>query len=209
MKKTILALSCLTLLSGVFSSCKKGENDPFLSLKSRKARVVGEWKISKLEETGTSTDFGESYQFTHSNDGSTTIYTHNPGGETKTTSFPHSESYAFKKDGTYTINFEESLVEDDITYDYHWIQEGTWTFLRKSKEGNLKNKEAILLSRTKSTFVNIDDVPTMSSYQGMVWERIIVLDQLKTKEIQFMEEYTQVRDGENYTSTIRTTLSAQ
>lgn len=36
-------------------SCKKGENDPALSLKSRKGRLTAEWTVSSFVETSTST----------------------------------------------------------------------------------------------------------------------------------------------------------
>lgn len=42
----IAALAMPTL-----NSCKKGEEDPFLSLKTRKARVAGEWTLSTYEIT--------------------------------------------------------------------------------------------------------------------------------------------------------------
>jgi hypothetical protein len=42
---TLIALVCLT----VIPSCKKGENDPFISLRSRDARITGKWKVVNLE----------------------------------------------------------------------------------------------------------------------------------------------------------------
>lgn len=46
MKKiTVLFLAVSALTAGFVSSCKKGKDDPFLSLRSRKARVEGEWKL--------------------------------------------------------------------------------------------------------------------------------------------------------------------
>lgn len=45
MKKLLFTLVCLTLLLG---SCKKYEEGPGISLRTKKARVVGEWKTEKL-----------------------------------------------------------------------------------------------------------------------------------------------------------------
>ena len=46
MKKSLLALVAISVVaSGTLSSCKKGENDPFLSLRTRKARLVSDWKL--------------------------------------------------------------------------------------------------------------------------------------------------------------------
>ena len=44
-------LPMLALISSVVfvSSCKRGEDDPFLSLRSRDNRVMGEWKLSSME----------------------------------------------------------------------------------------------------------------------------------------------------------------
>lgn len=41
-------ITLLFLAITFFSGCKKGEEDPFLSLRSRKARVVGEWTSSSI-----------------------------------------------------------------------------------------------------------------------------------------------------------------
>lgn len=45
MKKSLFTLICFTL---IFSSCKKYEEGPGISLRTKKARVVGEWKMEKL-----------------------------------------------------------------------------------------------------------------------------------------------------------------
>ena len=54
MKNSIkLAALALVIAATSFSGCKKGENDPFLSLKSRKSRAAGEWKLSAFTTTYT------------------------------------------------------------------------------------------------------------------------------------------------------------
>lgn len=40
-------------------ACKKGENDPFLSLKSRNARIVGEWELVSSQANRLQTFFFE------------------------------------------------------------------------------------------------------------------------------------------------------
>lgn len=55
MKKIVVSLAALALLSSAVTSCKKGDGDPFLSLKSRKARVAGEWKATKMEDKSNTT----------------------------------------------------------------------------------------------------------------------------------------------------------
>ena len=49
MKKTTLIFLSAILLTGTFVACKKGDNDPFLSLRSRKDRLSGLWTVK--EET--------------------------------------------------------------------------------------------------------------------------------------------------------------
>lgn len=46
----LLALSLFLILP--FQSCKKGEDDPFISFRSRKARVVGEWTVKEILDNG-------------------------------------------------------------------------------------------------------------------------------------------------------------
>lgn len=66
MKKPIFALLSASLLLGGLASCKKGENDPALSLKSRKARLTADWTVSSITQTSTSTS---TYEDDPNNDG--------------------------------------------------------------------------------------------------------------------------------------------
>ncbi len=47
-KSLAILLVALTIIT-VFNGCKRGEDDPFFSLLSRKARVTGDWKIDYFE----------------------------------------------------------------------------------------------------------------------------------------------------------------
>jgi hypothetical protein len=78
MRKVTIALVMLLAVVFILPSCKKGENDPFLSLHSRKARVVGEWTLSSGSITY---------------NGTTTIY---PQAN-------YTKTMEFKGDNTYTI----------------------------------------------------------------------------------------------------------
>jgi ABC-type phosphate transport system substrate-binding protein len=89
MKKVKFALLVLLAAILVLPSCKKGENDPFMSLHSRKARVVGEWTL-------------KSGSITYN--GSTTVY---PQAN-------YTETVEFKGDKTYTrttVNSGSTSVE--------------------------------------------------------------------------------------------------
>ena len=65
MKKTMLAVFAAGLLLAT-PSCKKGENDSALSLKSRKSRLTAEWTVASYVETSTST---QTYMDDPNNDG--------------------------------------------------------------------------------------------------------------------------------------------
>ncbi len=56
MKKT-LVLVFSALLTGIgFYGCKKGEGDPMISFKSRDKRLMGEWTVSKIDESRVTVD---------------------------------------------------------------------------------------------------------------------------------------------------------
>lgn len=54
MKKLVLIVITAAIMIPFFNSCKKGEEDPFLSLKSRDKRLQGEWTLKAYDETSAS-----------------------------------------------------------------------------------------------------------------------------------------------------------
>lgn len=144
MKKNLIKLSILSLVlvtTALFTGCKKGENDPFLSLRSRKARVVGEWKLNK----GT-------VKWTDSSGTETTTYGESSGTVTDasgTDNFTYSMEYSFKNDGTYSISYTETYTGDTPSISK---EEGRWSFVGKNKSADVKNKESILLTTTSSSY---------------------------------------------------------
>jgi hypothetical protein len=124
--------AALLLSSTTFTGCKKGEDDPFLSFRSRASRVAGDWKLSSgiLKSTSGSVTTQRTY-----ND---STYTE---GTTKTT---FKQTFSFTKDGTFTsktINDKGALESTtDVTGSWNWVG-GT---------GDTKNKEQIILY-TKTT----------------------------------------------------------
>jgi|TARA_R110000737_G_scaffold21067_1_gene39440 hypothetical protein len=167
MKKRILSISlAIIAIVGIttISGCKKGENDPFLSLKSRKARITGEWKLSSgtITETGsngglTSTDVTLYTGSTVSSDGNTSTY---------------SEILTIEKDGT----FELAIVEDGDPFTIR----GNWFFSGKNEDADLKKKEAVIFSELEYIYSN-----GVSKYTGLYADQIMIIDQLKNKEMIF------------------------
>jgi hypothetical protein len=151
-KLAFVAILTLTFLAG----CKKGENDPFLSLKSRNARITGTWKLTSQESTQTDTFDGESEVYSTTFDG-VNLTTIDP---VQTTTITYSQTIEIKKDGKYKM----TRVEDGTTY----VNEGSWWWINSKKKkvriafdddwgsyyiDRLKNKEMVLkIDESNSTF---------------------------------------------------------
>jgi hypothetical protein len=177
MKKLTNVLAVLSigvLLAPALESCKKGDEDPGLSLRSRKGRVAGEWNVSSYEETtsytqNSSTFIGPSTNSSSSNgtvkvtyDGenftSENITNSSSGGSTSVKIVAPGEfKYSFKKDGTFTVTqtkvYEETEKEETNTYaletvtknDINITIKGTWNFVM-GVNNDVKNKQFIVLT---------------------------------------------------------------
>lgn len=154
-KFLVIAISAVALLG----ACKKGENDPFLSLKSRTARITGEWKLVKATSTSTSVDngpiFNSSSTTTTTYDG--TIMTETTNGSTDT--YSYSFTLTIEKDGSYTA----TEITDGSTSTYN----GSWWWENSGKDkvriafdddygsyyiDMLKNKEMTLMQEESDTY---------------------------------------------------------
>lgn len=168
--KSLLAIA----VAGVafVASCKKGEDDPSLSLRSRKSRVAGEWKVSSAEtkmtttgsagtstssSTSTETWTGDTYKAsessTYSSGGSSSSSTSTIDGTVET------NTYTFEKDGTWKQNLKYTTTEtetDDVfggqvktttVTNYTISKSGVWNFLGKVQD-DTKNKEEMSVSTT-------------------------------------------------------------
>ena len=147
MKKVINSTVIIFALLTIFETgCKKGEDDPFFSLRSRRARVVGDWKLISGTETDKSYDNSSATTYTNTNtyDGSTEAQSetisNSSGSFTTTNSISYTSTYKFEKDGTYT----STTVEDGVTI----TVEGTWNF--GAGVGEKKNKSELVLTATKT-----------------------------------------------------------
>jgi hypothetical protein len=158
MKKNILVIA-LGLLVGstVLTGCKKGENDPFLSLKSRDARITETWKLVGLEGKNVTTDASGTDEFTTTYNGTTVSEAFN---QTVYNTYAYSLTVEIRKDGTYqSIEMEDGDTE---TIDGRWY----WLDSKKNKTtisldnlgtfevNGLKSKELILRSYYKEVVVN-------------------------------------------------------
>ncbi len=179
MKKTTLIFLSAILLTGTFVACKKGDNDPFLSLRSRKDRLSGLWTVK--EETvnevitipGSTTTNNVVYDGQMAISSSVTV----ASGVSTTTidTSKYSVSLEIKKTG----NYEKKIVNANLL-DIE-VYSGTWMFLGKSKIDKLKKKEALLMTTSKAV---ISDGAVSNSYVYTDLNgKTIVIDQLKNKEM--------------------------
>jgi len=181
MKKVKIALLMLLAAILVLPACKKGENDPFLSLKSRKARLVGEWELKE----GTQTQTSGSTTVTYTYNGSTCSYSFSG----QSASVAYTEKITIDKDGTY-----EKVVnmDGDIS-----TEKGAWYFGGKNKELELKGGESVVCICTSYTTAN-----GTSTYEGGSCPTYTVLiDELKNKEMITLVDGTSVSGGSTTTTT--------
>ncbi|MBL4752642.1 MAG: hypothetical protein JKY52_03435 [Flavobacteriales bacterium] len=147
-----VALMMVFALSLSFVGCKKGENDPFISLKSRDGRITGTWVLSNvdksLDKTVKSGGSTTSTKTTETFDG--TIWT-TSGSTPQTDSITY--EITIEKDGTWSsIEVKNSATVEESGY---W----QWTEAKKKKTGlfianelwtidRLKNKEMVTINNT-------------------------------------------------------------
>jgi hypothetical protein len=102
MKRVLYLILMAVIIVPAFVACKKGPNDPSISLKSRNARVIAKWKLTAItgSESGISgtTGWTTSYSF----NGTTYSATSSLGGTptTGTGSF----DMTIEKEGKYSYN---------------------------------------------------------------------------------------------------------
>lgn len=160
----------ILLLISVFSSCKKGENDPLVSLISRKARLCGEWKVTYEEEQRISYEDGYNPQFcahyltenylfdesiktgtktktgTYNNfDGQNYVLAQYSGIPEETIPEYYTELFTFNKNGTFS--YSKTWINSSQKIEY----QGTWKFLHKNADR--KNKEYITTELDPNSYI--------------------------------------------------------
>jgi hypothetical protein len=142
MQKIMRMALCVIVITSALSSCKKGDDDPFLSLRTRKARLVGAWTMKARTSRYVLQNSYSSHITTgiYANGRENIVHTYDDMSElvqADSTTRTYTLHYTFSKDGSYQkVNISElgSSTED-----------GVWSFVNKSKTDDLKNKEAILI----------------------------------------------------------------
>lgn len=174
--KTVQKLLLIALTTTlVLPSCKKGDDDPFLSLRSRKSRVAGEWTVDSKVESITTTVISPSATNTSTSTTTTSgstyseVYTDNSGTNTVTGSVG-SNTITFEKDGSWKSSSEITVVNVFGSGSFATTEttvrtterSGIWNFL--GKIGDAKNKESMSVSTTEEKITT--RVTTVNSFTG-------------------------------------------
>lgn len=179
MKKLLMIVAAVGFLVAT-PSCKKGENDPFLSLSSRKSRLANDWVVTSSERTWTNTyTDGDVYASSESYNGSnvTTAWsevvdgTPDSGVGSDVITVQKME-YTITKDGKWTSVFDRTVKSTSDVGGLHTVQttviteltEGQWSFVAGNK-GNYKNKERVQMLPLKAT--TTDRTTTVSTLLGV------------------------------------------
>lgn len=181
MRSNILFLFLSLVFTGVFfSSCKKGDNDPFLSTRSRKARMVGSWKLHS-GSTFYSYPFQGDVKETYTN--SQIMY--DSAGVKKVNAFTW--DITFENEGSFTSVIQETapggIMETETI-------KGRWQFVMNNKKDDLKNREAIILTVKDYSISSggvLSGYKTINPISGSIWR----LDQLSHHEFTIVMEETE------------------
>lgn len=144
MRKVSALLVAIVFTIPLLNSCKKGSEDPFISFRSREARLKGEWHLT----SGTATITNGTVTTTKTFDGSIVSITSNG----QTTVMAHTEKLEFLKDNVY-----KSTKTNDVNVE---TCEGYWAFM----DGNgdeFSDKECIIIR-----FLSIISGGTVETYTG-------------------------------------------
>jgi hypothetical protein len=123
MKMRNLKFAAIAIIAVVtLGACKKGENDPFLSLKSRNARITGVWNLTEGSSSITSvqTFNGTTYTDIQSTTTTATSQTQTDNGSSIT--IPYTQTMEIMKDGTYvrTVVAGGSSIGQTHTGNWWW-----------------------------------------------------------------------------------------
>ena len=207
-KYSFLLIIILTITSLI--SCKKGDNDPLLSLLTRTQRLNGNWKVIKEESkieyniTGLEdTSIVTNVIFDGNMAIATTVYKNTESSLTVIDTSYYNEEIKFEKNGSYSKSIK-NLSTSSLT-----TVEGNWIFLGKSDGYDLKNKEAILL--TSSSQLNSNGISTtIFNYYDLDGETLVI-DRLTNKELIITNNKTFKNDNslESGSMSIKTTYESK
>ncbi len=189
MKKLFKLIVLIAITSIVFNSCRKGEDDPFLSLQSRTKRLSGSWKLSGVDfilKENSSSNHSTSHMIYNNG---VIIITDSDDNSADIDSIKYTQYLNIDKNGTFNQRYYSDTDTSDI--------EGNWTWLGKNKELGLKNKEAFILTVTKK--INGTDTEVYTG-KYIIPENIYVLKKLSSEEIVITIDYSKTNKNGHVSS---------
>tara|TARA_B110000438_G_C15659594_1_gene583261 strand:+ start:118 stop:753 length:636 start_codon:yes stop_codon:yes gene_type:complete len=202
MKKTIIYLFSILIISAGFSSCKK----------TNAGKLSGDWTISNFSETTTS----------NSGDAETVAIAGAvltvDDGSTVTTGSVTTATMSFDKEGTWTqdlsYNVDYSGTGFTAIITYTMNRSGTWSFVGKNKSAALKANDRMVLSTLSSSTTDVtaytiagatttDTNTTTDTYaEGEETETLLVVSSSKSELVcSANESNTSVYNGTSTTNT--------
>jgi hypothetical protein len=150
----------ILLVALVVCSCKKGDEDPFMSLLTRQQRLTGTWDLYSIDDLHMNLHLGDTDLYYHTvGDQNQMTYTVDAYGATQNDVLNDIENtIEIKKDGSWTKVFhfvESSYYEDSESIMTHndrdvlITETGTWSFVNKST--NYERKEQLLITTLERT----------------------------------------------------------
>ena len=134
-----------------FSGCtKKGEDDPFLSLRTRTARLTGEWNAVTYEAK----TLYQNGPFIEKIDRSFYTQTNSSNGTASTYIGTATHTIIIERDGTYEWIFNYTVTADGRNYIENYKETGMWYWAGGNKELKTKSKELVVFQATKVTSFN-------------------------------------------------------
>ncbi len=203
--KALKFIGVVVWLALAAGSCKKGENDPFFSLKSRKARLSTDWTV----ETATVVTRDTSMSF----DGTDAVLSSVQDSTADERTYGLTWTMSFTRDGDYEIveqrQYPEGYFGDGSASITSVITElGTWQFTGGS--GGAKLKEQLLLLPTETSITRSDqganvNVTTQTNpNEG----RIYNIDRLASDELILKYEVTHSSAFDQYVESAEINLKS-
>lgn len=178
--KKIIALSLFAvLLIGFATQCKKGEEDPLLSLRSRKARVCGDWSLTSgsavYSSRGTNYSSTNSILFTQAAYSESYTYVSGSFSQSGSATGTYKYDITFEKDGSFNLT---EIIDGEVV-----IASGTWNFT--DGIGDTKKREQIVLFLKSSTGISGS---TTLSYTGNQVYMTFNIKELRNKKMVITRE---------------------
>lgn len=216
MKRNILFPMLIVLLVSTVVGCKKGENDPVLPFKTRKARLTGEWKVTSFVTSSNTQNAGTvvSESSVVYEDGTPWLQTDASGVEMEYTL----DEFTVRFNKDYTVSLDQSLTlvridTNDVPVSSQELNSinlsGSWSFLGRDDEGDWKNKERVFIEWDSYTTSADDSTLVQEGYSGFANTEVWALDKLKNKEVTIKIESSITDQTLGTTITNSTTITAE